>query len=440
MWDLSEYFPKLVDYLRYNNIDTTVDRNSKCPLKSHKSATPFRVGIGSGGDPVWTCFACSEGGTIFDLAASINGFPTMGEFGFYDVTLQHLSDVLNIDMPDRNQKQVSPEQQLKRKLYSATNDIKNSLKITDRVKEFSESRDWTIDTLSTFNVGEIVDFNKLYDMLYKKYPRNILKYIGMYPNSFLSEDRLIFPMADEIGRTIGFTGRLFVYNSEMKRKYVNTSNSPIFKKSELLYNLNRVRVRMKKNEVTTVYVVEGQADVLTMYQNGIQDVVAISGTSFTDKHMQSFENIPNIICCLDSDDGGMNATRKMYKKFATKSNKDLFLLQLPDGQDPDDFVRDNGPSALIEQEPMLPIEWEIRNTKSMAGLVAAEYWLTKIHTQSTLHHNRILDVLSQKSGVDTENLKSRLTQLNMDYILNNIPKIAVGDMGINITIQKERNE
>ena len=438
MWDLSEYFPKLIDYLGYNNINTAIDKNSKCPLKDHKSATPFRVGIGPGGDPVWTCFACSEGGTIFDLAAVLNGFPTMGEFGFYDVTLQHLSDVLNIDMPDRNQNQISPEQKLKRNLYQATNDIKNALQITDKVKEFAESRDWTVETLRTFNIGQIVNFSKLYNKMSKKYSRNILKYVGMYPNSFLSEDRLIFPMADEIGRTIGFTGRLFVYNSEMKRKYVNTSNSPIFKKSELLYNLNRVRLRIKKEDVTTVYVVEGQADVITMYQNGIQDVVAISGTSFTNKHLEAFMDIPNIICCLDSDDGGIKATRNMYKKFAKQSSKDLFLLQLPEGQDPDDFVRDEGPEALINQEPMLPIEWEIQNTKSMAALVSAEYWLTKISTQSSLHHDRILNVLSKKSGVDVPNLRSRLTQLNMDYIINNIPKLAVGDMDINVIIRNER--
>lgn len=437
MWDLSKYFPKLIEYLNTRGIDTHVNNNSPCPIRDHKSSKPFRVGLGSSGDPVWTCFACGEGGTIFDLVAIIEGMPTLSESGFYDTTLQYLSDLLDIEMPERTGKKPTSQDLLLSNLYKATREIKSNIQLTDRVREFATSRGWSEETLRTFHVGEIPTFNKLYNRMSKKYSTQVLKYVGMYPRSFLSENRILFPMLDDMGRCIGFTGRV-ISATDSNRKYVNTSNSPIFKKSNVLYNLNRVKNNIKRGEVPSVYVVEGQADVLTLHQNGIENVVAISGTSFTDSHLQILKDIPSLICCLDADEGGTKATRKLYKKYNTFTKKDLLVLQLPEGKDPDEFVKEQGPSSFIKQEPMLPIEWEIRNTKSMSGLVAAEYWLEKISTQSTLHHDRILKVLSTKAGVEKSQLRSRLTQLNIDYILNNISKITEGDMDINVTIRNER--
>jgi DNA primase len=429
--DLEAYLGKLVDYLTKYDIHTNIDRYSKCPLKDHKTAKPFKLGIGTGGDPVWMCFACGEGGTIFDIASDLNGYPRFGDPGFYDITVRHLSDVLSLPFPERKIKTVSPQELFKKELYNITREISNSLSPMS-VKSYALSRKWDSKLLTKFNVGGIPNYDRLLDSFRSRYSDKALKTVGFiskYDNgiSFFKENRIIFTIHDSWGRPIGFTARLLNFKTGDPRKYINSSSSPIFKKRSILYNMHRARKALLNNGSKILYLVEGQADALTLYNSGVESVLAISGTAFTDEHMKEIEQFDLVVGCLDADLGGSRAARKIYTKYLEYTGKDLYLLQLPNGMDPDDYIRKYGVDSFLELEPILPIEWEILNEYKVRGKLLANYWLPRVSKVNAIYHSKILNTLSIKTNIQKEILQERLNTLTLELLADAVTAAASGD-------------
>jgi len=414
---LTPYLEKLPEYLKRNGVNLKINTSGKCPIKEHKSHQPFRLGIGRGGDPVWHCFACDTGGSIFDLAAQLHGYPAGNEPGFYDVTVRHLSDTLQLPFPEQKV-QRSAQEQHKMDLYNATREVSNHLSYLP-VKEYAEKRGWNADILKEFNVGGIADYEKLLQYLRSNYSDKVLREIGVLtknPNyrSIFAEGRIIFTIHDSIGRPVGFTARALNYEQGSNRKYVNTSNSAIFSKRNILYNIHRAKAALNKEQSKVLYMVEGQADIITLAANGIRSAVAISGTSFTDEHVNLVKDFNLVVSCLDADDGGNKATRKLYNKYHSVLGKDLYLLQLPAGQDPDDFVKTKGIDAFLSLDPILPIEWEILNEYTLRGKMLANYWLPRLAAMNSLYHQKVLKTLSVKASIDINELRDRLNTLILE--------------------------
>ncbi len=439
--DLSIYFKKLIEYLATYGIHTHIDKYSKCPLKDHKTAKPFKLGIGSGGDPVWICFACGEGGTIFDLVASLQGYPKMGDPDFYSITVRYLSDLLSLPFPEDTNKNLSPQDRFKIDLYNLTREISNNLSYK-KVEQYAARRGWGPSLLREFNVGGLLNYDKLLESFRARYSDKVLKTVGFlskYPNmvSFFKENRIIFTIHDSWGKPIGFTSRLINYTKGTPRKYVNSSASPIFHKRNVLYNMHRARKALLKDESKVLYLVEGQADALTLYKSGIHSVLAISGASFTDQHMSEIEQFDLVVGCMDSDLGGERATRKLYSKYLERTGKDLYLLQLPDAMDPDDYINKYSVDSFLDLEPKLPIEWEILNEYTLRGKLLADYWLPRIGKVNSLYHEKILKTLSIKSGISLVDLQAKLNSIVLGLLGSSI---AASSAGTNLKILIENKE
>jgi len=435
---LNEYLAKLPQYLEMYGIKLVAGRTGKCPIKEHKSNHPFILGTGQSGDPVWNCFACGEGGAIFELASAIHGYPKANESGFYDVTVRHLSDVLDIPFPETNIRTKSSSEKFKDDLFSATREIANHLSI-DVVKEYCENRGWSINILKEFNIGGISNYTQLVTYLRTKYSEKVLKTIGIVSktqySSYFSEKRVFFTIHDELGRPVGFTARAINYSIGSTRKYVNSSSSPIFKKRNLLYNIHRARRSLSRDNSKILYLVEGQADAVTLSNNGIRSVVAISGTAFTNEHIALIKDFDLVVGCLDADDGGNKATRKMYSKYKELTGKTLKLMQLPLGEDPDDYITKYGVDAFLSIDSMLPVEWEIINEYTLRGKLLVDYWLPRIVDLNSIYHSRILTVLSNKSGILYSEIHAQLTIM----LVTKISKLlSNGILDNNITISIER--
>ena len=441
MINLDDYYPLLQKYLSLHSIETQFGVNCKCPIKNHKSRAPFIINHGEGGRSVWYCHACGLGGSIFELASYLYQLPFLKESGFYSITLQHLSDFLGIEMPVINQKPLTSLEQEKNQLYSATRDICNNISISNQASKYATSRGWNTDILKKFGIGVLSDFKKLKINLQSKYSNKTLQSVGIvskgYYKTFLEEDRLLFPIHDNLGRPVGFTGRLLNYKPGTPRKYVNTSSSLIFKKSNILYNLHRVLHGTKKNKDNLLYLVEGQADVVTLYQAGLTNVVAISGVAFTDFHLKLISKFDNIVACLDADDGGFVAAQKLYKKYKHFTKKDLFLIKLPEFKDPDEFVINRGLEVFQKLPTFLPIEWEIYNS-NIHNEVAAEHWLRKLLDENAIYYDRILKTLSKKTNISIDNLNLRLSQLSIEYLLTKMTSVDTDEFNLNIRLTKER--
>jgi DNA primase len=167
--------------------------------------------------------------------------------------------------------------------------------------------------------------------------------------------RVIFPIHDSKGRVIAFGGRLL---DEGEPKYLNSPETPVFHKGSELYNLHRARSAIAQQQMSIV--VEGYMDVLALAQHGIDHCVATLGTATTATHLQRlFRLAPSIVFCFDGDRAGRDAARRALEIALPllESGRQVSFLFLPDGEDPDSVVRDQGADRfrmLIESATPLP--------------------------------------------------------------------------------------
>ena len=167
--------------------------------------------------------------------------------------------------------------------------------------------------------------------------------------------RVIFPIHDSKGRVIAFGGRLL---DEGEPKYLNSPETPVFHKGSELYNLHRARSAIAQQQLSIV--VEGYMDVLALAQHGIDHCVATLGTATTATHLQRlFRLAPSIVFCFDGDRAGRDAAGRALEIALPllESGRQVSFLFLPDGEDPDSVIRDQGADtfrALIESATPLP--------------------------------------------------------------------------------------
>ena len=167
--------------------------------------------------------------------------------------------------------------------------------------------------------------------------------------------RVIFPIHDNKGRVIAFGGRLL---DEGEPKYLNSPETPVFHKGSELYNLHRARSAIAQQQMSIV--VEGYMDVLALAQHGIDHCVATLGTATTATHLQRlFRLAPSIVFCFDGDRAGRDAAGRALEIALPllESGRQVSFLFLPEGEDPDSVVRDQGADtfrALIESATPLP--------------------------------------------------------------------------------------
>ncbi len=154
-------------------------------------------------------------------------------------------------------------------------------------------------------------------------------------------ERIMFPIRDRRGRTIGFGGRIM--GKDGGAKYLNSPETPIFHKGRELYGLHEARKATRKLE--SFYVVEGYMDVIALAQNGVRNVVATLGTATTSDHLkQLFKVVPEIVFCFDGDRAGRDAAWRALEN-ALPIMRDGFIIRflfLPDGEDPDSMIRQHG--------------------------------------------------------------------------------------------------
>jgi DNA primase len=181
-------------------------------------------------------------------------------------------------------------------------------------------------------------------------------------------NRLMFPIRDAEGQFCGMGGRYiapqksgFGNASEFRPKYINTPETPIYHKSQMLYGLHEAATDIHK--AGKVYVVEGYLDVIGLYQAGIRNAVASCGTAVTDAQIaQALTTVPAVIFCFDGDAAGQAAAIKIAEKCPEhlKDGVSIRVMHLPDGVDPDDLVRssegvDRFDALAIKAPPVLDV-------------------------------------------------------------------------------------
>lgn len=172
------------------------------------------------------------------------------------------------------------------------------------------------------------------------------------------ERRLTIPICNHQGRIVGFTGRAI--DPEAKPKYKNTENNLIFVKQDLVFNEDKASDAIREAE--EIVFVEGHLDVVAMHQAGVSNTVAIQGTSAPSHSVISrlVKKSSRFILCLDSDDAGRKAMARFLetvKNLSLSGSLDLRIASLPDGMDPDDFIKSGGDIKSVISNAIFWIDW-----------------------------------------------------------------------------------
>lgn len=298
---------------------------------------------------IYKCFVCGNGGNVFTFVQNYEkiSFPeAVGKVA--EIVGYHLSV-----QPDTHAKPKDPH---KEALYSLLNETINyTMYELDtpagvRYKEYLEHRGLDKETRQLFQIG----YNPLGDGLTK-----FLKAKGYEEKDLVSAnvarvndtgihdvffDRITFPIHDQYGNPIGFSARSI--DPQNPSKYINTNDTDIFTKGNIVYNYHRARYMARKDG--KVYVCEGVTDVIAFQRAGIENAVCTLGTSCTLQQIQLLKNIaPKVIFCYDGDHAGQAATWRAAK-MAQQADCNIAIVLNKTGKDPDEIIRDNGVNALKE--------------------------------------------------------------------------------------------
>ena len=207
--------------------------------------------------------------------------------------------------------------------------------------------------IEEFKIGYVPWKNNFYEDLVKKYTEEEINLTGLYYKSEKTEkfidrfnSRVIFPINNISGETVAFGGRIIKDNK--LAKYINSPETEFYKKGNMIFNLDKAKDL--RSETDNVLIVEGYMDVISLYASGIKNVISNSGTALTERQIEliwKFFSNPTI--CLDGDTSGQNAALRIAEKlfpFINEKNKIFFSL-IPDGKDPDEFIRENGKELFI---------------------------------------------------------------------------------------------
>ena len=209
------------------------------------------------------------------------------------------------------------------------------------------------ETINEFKLGYVPWKNNFYENLLKKYSEDEISLTGLYYKSDKSgkyidrfNSRIIFPVNNLSGDTIAFGGRII--KDGKLAKYINSPETEFYKKGNMIFNLDKAKNQRSKTD--DVLIVEGYMDVVSVYSSGIKNVVSNSGTALTDRQINliwKFFSSP--IICLDGDESGQKAAIRIAERLFSLINEKnkIFFSILPEGKDPDDYIKQNGKEALL---------------------------------------------------------------------------------------------
>ena len=300
------------------------------------------------------CFATSEHGNIFDFIMKTQNL----KFGEAVKSLANLAGMRPYTFSKQDEEREKNWQEYC-SVYSQYvqyyHDEILKKEESKVARDYLKKRNLSKEEVKKFKIGYVKKNPNFYEKLRNEFSDKVLVESGLF---YLDENkkiyverfknRIIFPINNISGQPIGLGGRIFQENDYLA-KYINSPETPFFKKGSNLYNLDIAR--KLSNKTDHVYLVEGYMDVVGLNKNGIENVVANLGTSLTDKQIlilnQFFEDI---IICFDGDESGYKAALRAAENSIKelKPEKNISFLFLPDGEDPDSFVNKNSKDYFVD--------------------------------------------------------------------------------------------
>ncbi|MBF4257394.1 DNA primase [Vibrio anguillarum] len=387
-----------------------------CPFHNEKTPS-FSV---SQEKQFYHCFGCGVHGNAIDFMMEyerlefVEAIEELASFVGLEVPREQRSSGHFSSAPKANSEE-------KRTLYDLMGSIaqfyRNQLKVPGNrhAIEYLKDRGLSGEIVQKFGIGYIADE---WDLVRKNFGQQQESQEMLVTGGMLIENdkgnrydrfrgRIMFPIRDRRGRVIGFGGRV---TGDGTPKYLNSPETPIFHKGKELYGLYDVMQAYR--EPPQILVVEGYMDVVALAQYGVDYSVASLGTSTTGDHLQLlFRQTNTVVCCYDGDRAGREAAWRALENALSylKSGNILKFLFLPDGEDPDSYIRTHGKAAfeqlVQDAEPLskylftnLLSQVDVGNNEGKAALEALALPLINKVPDTSLQA-QLLKILGQKTGI-----------------------------------------
>jgi DNA primase len=322
-----------------------------CPFHDEKTAS-FHVTPDLG---IYKCFGCGESGDVFNFVMEMEGV------GFMEA-LRSLADRYGVSLPEKEAEEFDEEHNLREGIYHALKYAGvfffRHLMETDeaqKAREYLKERGYDRKIIKKYGLGYAPgNGEKLYrTALDSGLNEEYLLESGLIKPSKRDDGyydafrgRLMFPIFNPSGKVIAYAGR--VLGNEKTAKYINSPQTKVYNKSKVLYGINFAKNEIRKTD--EVILVEGYTDVISLQQYGIDNVAASSGTSLTPDQMKLLHRYGDTITMIyDSDSAGQRAMKRGIN-IALREGMDVKLLELPEGEDPDSFVRQFGKDSFLEMK------------------------------------------------------------------------------------------
>jgi DNA primase len=399
-----------------------------CPF--HKEKSPS-FNVNGGAQQFYYCFGCQASGDVFSFVAKLENV------GFLEA-VRIVAQKCGIPLPKREFS--SPEEAASSRLRSKLLDLHEAACAWFEeqlagpegatARAYLASRGLDPKGIKTFRIGYSPDsFHALRERLSSLTDTETLRASGLFSSKEQGDGsqgplydrfrkRVMFPISNESGRIIAFTARTLETGDKAGAKYINSPETPLYSKGQVLFNLDKAKTAIRQNEFALL--VEGQMDCISVFLRGIQNVIATSGTAFTEQQVAILKrHTSQVLANFDPDDAGQNAAAKTIA-LLTEEGFTIKLVALEDGLDPDRFIRERGVEAYMAA---------LRGARSQADflidrarqlftgataeqkLKAMNYLLPHIRRlPQKLARDQFASDAAQKLGIDSAVLREELRQ------------------------------
>ena len=301
------------------------------------------------------CFGCGKSGDVFKFIEDYRGVSFME-------AVQIVGDQVGIQVqalaPSQSRGQQTDGKQPFYEIHQEAAKFYHAILMTTKMgedaRQYLYDRGLDDEVLRHFQIGLApAEGNYLYQSVSGKFSENIMAESGLFHISDMGtmydafQDRIMFPLSDDTGRVIAFSGRLWRDQAEGTKpqgKYKNSRSTLLFNKSYELYHLDKAKQVAKKNH--ELYLMEGFMDVIAAYRAGIENAVASMGTALTREHVAHLSKFTKkVILAYDGDKAGRLATAKALEVL---EKQEVEVVQIPDQMDPDEYLKKNSPQALAD--------------------------------------------------------------------------------------------
>lgn len=378
--------------------------NGFCPF--HKEAKPsFYV---SEELQIFKCFGCGEGGDLIKFLMKIENLDFKG-------VLEKLKEEYGLEF----QTLVGEKKEIKKILeinYTALKFFRQELKKNQSALNYLKERGLNEKTIDEFELGFSPGNTLLRDYLYSLgYDYETINLAGLVDSKKYDrfQSRIIFPLRDERGRLVGFTGRIFPENV-LGPKYLNSPETPLFKKSQFLYGLYQAKDYILQNK--KVILVEGQFDFLLSWQNNLKNIVAVSGSALTIDHLRKLKKyVSEIVFAFDNDFAGFKAALRA-NFIAKRLNFQTFQLIYAGKDLGGYFLTQNREDLSLQKFEDWLLDYLIKNYNNKREIL--EILLPQLKILKPLEADEYLDKISKILNIAKDVLNRELAQIEELKFIN----------------------